>query len=68
MGYYPWVRPAARKLGMPESTVQGIIKNYKEAKVENEKLRELPRKDRDVKNLLPSELDDKVLQMIENMR
>ena len=37
------VRPAARKFGVPESTVRGIIKNYKEAKVENENLRELPR-------------------------
>ena len=45
-----------------------IIKNYKEAKVENEELRELPRKDRDAKTLLPSKLDDKVLQMIKNMR
>ena len=61
------VRPAARKFGVPGSTVQGIIKNYKEAKVENEELRELSRKDRGVKTLLPSELDDKVLQMIKNM-
>ena len=45
-----------------------IIKNYKEAKVENEELRELPRKDRDAKTLLPSKLYDKVLQMIKNMR
>ena len=62
------VRPAAKKFGVPESTVRGIIKNYKEAKVENEELRELPRKDRGAKTLLPFELDDKVLQMIKNMR
>ena len=48
--------------------VHRIIRNYKEAKVENEELRELPRKDRDAKTLLPSKLDDKVLQMIKNMR
>ena len=49
-------------------TVQGIIKKYnKQAKVENEKLRELPRKDRGAKTLLPSELDDKVWQIIKNM-
>ena len=34
---------------------------FKKAKVENELLREPPRKDRGVKTLLPSELDDKVL-------
>ena len=34
---------------------------FKKAKVENEVLREPPRKDRGVKTLLPSELDDKVL-------
>ena len=62
------VRPAARKFGVPDSTVRGIIKNYKEAKVENEEPRELPRKDRGAKTLLPFELDEKVLQMIKNMR
>ena len=62
------VRPAARKFSVPESTVQGIIKNYKEAKLENKELREIQIKDRGAKNLLPSELDDKVLQMIKNMK
>ena len=62
------VRSAARKFGVPEKTVWGIIKNYKEAIVENEELRGLPRKDCDAKTLLPSELDDKVLQMIKNMK
>ena len=62
------VRPAAKKFGVPESTVRGIIKNYKEPKVENEELRELPRKDHGAKTLLPFELDDKVLQMIKSMR
>ena len=58
------VRPATRKFGVLESTVRGIIKNYKEAKVEDEELRELVARHRGVKTLLPSELDDKVLQMI----
>ena len=62
------VRPAARKFGVPKSTVIGIVKNYKEAKVENEELRELPRKNSGAKTLLPSELGNKVLQMIKNMR
>ena len=47
--------------------MRGIIKNYKEAKVENKELRELLSKGRGAKNLLPYELDDKVLQMIKNM-
>ena len=62
------VRPATRKFGVPESLVQGIIKNYKESKVENKKLRGLPRKHCSTKSLLLSELDDKVLQMINNIR
>ena len=33
------VRHAARKFGISESIAWGIIKNYKEAKVENEELR-----------------------------
>ena len=55
-GIVHWVRPAAKKFGVPESAVRGIIKNYKEAKVENEELRELPRKYRGAKTLLPFEL------------
>ena len=50
------------------STIRGIIKNYKEAKVENKEDRELPRKNSSVKTLPSSELGDKVLQMIKNMR
>ena len=45
--------------------MQGIIK---ETKVENEELRELPRKDRGTKSLLSFELDSKVLQVIKNIR
>ena len=62
------IRPAARKFGITKSKVCGIIKNYKEAKVENEELGELSRKDYGAKTLLQSKLDDKVLQMIKNMR
>ena len=62
------VRPAAGKIGITKSKVCGIIKNYKEAKVENEELGELSRKDYGAKTLLQSKLDDKVLQMIKNMR
>ena len=50
------------------STVQGIIKKHnKQAKVENEELRELPRKDRGAKTPLPTELEYKVWQIIKNM-
>ena len=45
------VRPAARKFSVPGSTVQGIIKNYKEAKLEDKELREIQIKDRGAKNL-----------------
>ena len=62
------VTPAARKLGISESMVWGTIQNCKEAKVENEKFRELPKKDCGTKTRLPSEFNDKVLQMIKNMR
>ena len=48
--------------------MRGIIKNYKEAKVEDEKLEELPRKERGSKPLRPSELDENILLMIKNMR
>ena len=61
------IRPAARKYGVPESTVRGIIKNCNEAKVVDEKLEELPRKERELKTLFPSELDKNVLSMIKNM-
>lgn len=62
------IRPAARKFGVPESTVRGIVKSYKEAKTDQGELRELPRKHRGAKPLLPAEIDEKVLEMIKNMR
>ena len=48
--------------------MRGIIKNYKEAKVADEKLEELPRKERGSKPLRPSELDENILLMVKNMR
>ena len=48
--------------------VQRIITNAKEAKVENEELRKLPRKDYGAKILLRSKLGDKVVEMIRNVR
>lgn len=47
--------------------MRGIIKNCNEAKVVDEKLEELPRKERELKTLFPSELDKNVLSMIKNM-
>ena len=48
--------------------VQRIITNAKEAKVENEELRKLPRKDYGAKILLRSKLGDKVVEKIRNVR
>ena len=68
MGYCPWGKTCSKEIWCSRVTVRGIIKNYKEAKVDNEELRELPRKIRGAKTFLPSKLGDKVLQMIKNMR
>ena len=57
------VLPAARKFDVSHSTVRVNIKNYKEAKFENDEHRKRPRKNRGAKTLPPSKLDDKVLQM-----
>ena len=62
------VLPAARKFDVSHSTVRVNIKNYKEAKFENDEHRKRPRKNRGAKTLPPSKLDDKVLQMKKNMR
>ena len=45
-----------------------IIKKNKEAKVADEELEELQRKECVSKPLLPSKLDEKVLSVIRNMR
>ena len=60
-------RPAARKYSIPESTVRGFIKSYKERKGGSE-LNELPRKQRGAKTLLPENIDEKVIAMIKSMR
>ena len=66
MGYCPCGKICSKEIW--RSRVCGTRnQNLKEAKVENE-LRELPRKDGYEKTLLPSELDDKALQMMKNMR
>ena len=46
------IRPAARKHSIPESTVRGLIKSYKERKGGFE-LNELPRKQRGAKRCYP---------------
>ena len=61
------IRPAARKYSIPESTVAGLLKSYKERK-EGSKLNELPRKQRVAKTLLPENVDEKVIAMIKSMR
>ena len=55
-------------LAFPSTTVREIIKNCKEAKVENGERREFSRKNRGAKTLLSYELDDRVLPMTKNMR
>ena len=61
------IRPAARKYSIPESTVRGLIKSYKERKGGSE-LNELQRKQRGAKPLLPENIDEKVIAMIKSMR
>ena len=65
MGFCPRGKSCSKEIW--DFQVNGT-RSYWEAKVQNEELRELSRKDRGVKTLLPSELEDKVLQMIKNMR
>ena len=65
MGFCPQGKSCSKEIW--DFQVNGT-RSYWEAKVQNEELRELSRKDRGVKTLLPSELEDKVLQMIKNMR
>ena len=62
------IRPAARKYCVPESTIRGFIKSYKEAKQENDELIQLPRKSRGAKTFLPTDIDGKVISMIKSMR
>ena len=64
------VRPASRKYDIAESTIRSMIKSYKSEQKdhEHETLSSLPKKQRGAKKLLPEEIDEKVINMIESMR
>ena len=53
------IRPAARKFDIPESTIRGIIKTYKESVVNTPTQTLLQ---------LPKEINKKIIAMIKNMR
>lgn len=63
-------RPAAKKFGIPESTVRGFVESYKRTRQENPntELVIVPKKKRGRPTLLPEELDLKVMSMIKSMR
>ena len=65
------IRPAARKFGVPESTVRGFMKYYKTLVsngTDDNPVNKLPRKSRGAKTLLPKDIDEKVVNMIQSMR
>jgi len=58
-------RPASAKYNIPESTIRGFVKSYKEGKLADDhgnELQSLPRKQRGGYKLLPEEIDEKVNQ------
>ena len=62
-------RPAAAKIGVPESTIRSIVKSYnKEKSGKYEERAKLPKRPRGAKLLLPSEIGAKVIIMIKSMR
>ena len=60
---------AARKYGIPITTVRGFVKSYKE-KVQDDdsNVDTLPQKKRGRRTLLPEEIDKKVMEMAQSMR
>ena len=64
-------KSAARKYGIPLTTVRGFVKSYKEKKSavdDNVDISQLPQKKRGRKTLLPEEIDAKVMDMAQSMR
>ena len=63
-------RPTAKKFGLSESTVRGFIKSMRERQLENpnEELVTVPQKEIGRHTLLPTEIDQKVMEMINTMR
>ena len=64
-------KSAARKYGIPVTTVRGFVKSYNEKKRDanpNEVIKTLPQKKRGRSTLLPEEVDVKVMEMTSIMR
>ena len=63
-------RPTATKYKLPESTVRGFVKYFKETQKENPNtdLEVVPKRKRGRPTLLPEEIDQKVMIMIKKMR
>ena len=62
-------KAAARKYGIPVTTVRSFVKSYKETVLENDaNVSVLPQKKRGRKTLLPEEIDEKVIEMAQSMR
>ena len=64
-------RPASAKYNIPESTIRGFVKSYKEGKLADDNANELqaiPRKKRGGYKLLPEEVDEKVIKLVKEMQ
>ena len=62
-------KAAARKFGIPVTTVRGFVQSYKETEQGNgATINALPVKKRGRKTLLPKEIDEKVIDMAISMR
>ena len=59
-------RPAGRKFGVAESTIRGIVENYK--MLGDDAVESVPKMKRGARTLLPNDVDEKVMNMIKNMR
>lgn len=64
-------RPASTKYNIPESTIRGFVKSYKEGKLADNNgndLESIPRKKRGGFKLLPEEIDEKVIKLVKEMQ
>ena len=61
-------RQAGKKYAIPESTVRGFLKSYRAQKSLAVKAKTLKQGKRRKRAMLPAEIDEKVLEIIRNMR
>ena len=62
-------QPASSKYGIPESTIRGFIKSYKASQSTDGKgIDSVPRNKRGGYKLLPSEIDAKVINLVQEMQ